>query len=120
MPEQCKACYHRSKTTCSNCGGVEGYPALGLPPCKACPNGLRIGEEVPDSTDTLSGPSIASWTESVERYDFYGVDAAPSFDTLAAVTAANDARIQSIAMMLRAYPERIGQVETLLQIGMGS
>ena len=95
-------------------------PSLNLPPCKACPNGLRIGEEVPDSADTLSGPSIASWTESVERYDFYGVDAAPNFDTIAAVAAANDARIQSIAMVLRAYPERIGQVEALLQIGMGS
>ena len=56
----------------------------------------------------------------MERYDFYGVYAAPNFDTIAAVAAANDARIQSIAMMLRAYPERIGQVETLLQIGMGS
>jgi len=120
MVEQCKACYHRSKTTCPNCGGVEGYPALGLPPCKACPNGLRIGEGVPDSSDTLSGPSIASWTESVERYDFYGVDAAPNYETMASIAAANDARIQSIAMMLRAYPERIGQVETLLQIGMGS
>ena len=52
----------------------------------------------------------------MERYDFYGADAAPSFETIAAVTAANDARIQSIAMVLRAYPERIGQVETLLQI----
>ena len=56
----------------------------------------------------------------MERYDFYGVDAAPNFDTIAAVAAANDARIQSIAILLRAYPERIGQVETLLQIGMGS
>ena len=86
-------------------------PSLGLPPCKACPNGLRIGEEAPNVTD---------WTTTVERYDFYGADAAPSFDTLAAVTAANDARIQSIAMVLRAYPERIGQVEALLQIPMGS
>ena len=82
-------------------------PSLGLPPCKACPNGLRICEEAPNVTD---------WTTTVERYDFYGADAAPSFDTLAAVTAANDARIQSIAMVLRAYPERIGQVEALLQI----
>ena len=56
----------------------------------------------------------------MERYDFYGADAAPNFDTIAAVAAANDARIQSIAILLRAYPERIGQVETLLQIGMGS
>jgi hypothetical protein len=120
MTEQCRVCFHKSKTTCPNCGGLQGVPSLNLPPCKACPNGLRIGEEVRDSADTLSGPSIASWTESVERYDFYGVDAAPSFDTLAAVTAANDARIQSIAILLRAYPERIGQVETLLQIGMGS
>lgn len=107
MPEQCKACYHRSKTTCPNCGGVEGYPALGLPPCKACPNGLRIGEEVPNFTD---------WTTTVERYDFYGADAVPNYETMASIAAANDARIQSIAMVLRAYPERIGQVETLLQI----
>ena len=73
-----------------------------------------------DTDDTITAPDIASWTETVERYDFYGAGAAPSFDTLAAVTAANDARIQAIAMTLRAYPERIGQVETLLQIGMGS
>ena len=111
MVEQCKACYHRSKTTCPNCGGVEGYPALGLPPCKACPNGLRIGEEVPSVTD---------WTTTVERYDFYGADSIPNYETMASIAAANDARIQSIAMMLRAYPDRIGQVETLLQIGMGS
>jgi hypothetical protein len=107
MPEQCKACYHRSKTTCPNCGGVEGYPALGLPPCKACPNGLRIGEEVPNVTD---------WTTTVERYDFYGADSIPNYETMASIAAANDVRIQSIAMMLRAYPERIGQVEALLQI----
>ena len=111
MPEQCKACYHRSKTTCPNCGGVEGYPALGLPPCKACPNGLRIGEEVPNATD---------WTTTVERYDFYGADSIPNYETMASIATANDARIQSIAMMLRIYPERIGQVEALLQIPMGS
>ena len=97
------------------CGGAQGYK--GLPPCSACPSGTIIGQDV---GDTLSGPSIASWTETVERYDFYGADAAPNFDTMAAVAAANEARIQSIAMMLRAYPERIKQVETLLQIGMGS
>ena len=120
MAKQCKACFHRSKTTCPNCGGAEGFPTLGLPPCKVCPHGLRIGDEIPESNDTVTAPDIASWTETVERYDFYGADAAPNFDTLAAVAAANDARIQSIAMMLRAYPERIGQVETLLQIDMGS
>lgn len=114
LPE-CTLCGHRSRQGCPVCGGAQGYK--GLPPCPACPSGTIVGQ---DADDTLSGPSIASWTESVERYDFYGVDAAPSFDTLAAVTAANDARIQSIAMFLRAYPERIGQVETLLQIGMGS
>ena len=114
IPE-CTLCGHRSRQGCPVCGGAQGHK--GLPPCPACPSGTIVGQDV---ADTLSGPSIASWTESVERYDFYGVDAAPSFDTLAAVTAANDARIQSIAMMLRAYPERIGQVETLLQIGMGS
>jgi hypothetical protein len=114
IPE-CTLCGHRSRQGCPVCGGAQGHK--GLPPCPACPSGTIIGHDV---ADTLSGPSIASWTESVERYDFYGVDAAPSFDTLAAVTAANDARIQSIAMVLRAYPERIGQVEALLQIGMGS
>jgi hypothetical protein len=93
---------------------------LGLPPCKACPNGLRIGEELPPTDDTLDAPSIASWTETVERYDFFGVDAVPNYETLASIAAANDARIQSIAMTLRAYPERIAQVETLLNIPMGS
>ena len=68
----------------------------------------------------MASPNVTDWTTTVERYDFYGADAAPSFDTLAAVTAANNARIQSIAMVLREYPESIGQVETLLQIGMGS
>ena len=113
--KDCPLCYHESRQGCPVCGGAQGYK--GLPPCPACPSGTIVGQ---DFTDTLSGPSIASWTESVERYDFYGVDAAPNFDTIAAVAAANDARIQSIAMVLRAYPERIGQVEALLQIGMGS
>lgn len=114
LPE-CTLCGHRSRQGCPVCGGAQGYK--GLPPCSACPSGTIIGQ---DAGDTLSGPSIASWTETVERYDFYGADAAPNFDTLAAVAAANDARIQAIAMTLRTYPERIGQVETLLQIGMGS
>jgi hypothetical protein len=70
--------------------------------------------------DTLAGPSVASWTDTVERYDFFGVDSVPNYETIATIAAANDARIQAIAVMLRAYPERIGQVETLLQIGMGS
>jgi len=114
LPE-CTLCGHRSRQGCPVCGGAQGYK--GLPPCPACPSGTIVAQE---STNTLSSPSITSWTESVERYDFYGADAAPNFETMAAVAAANDARIQAIAMMLRAYPERIGQVETLLQIGMGS
>jgi len=113
--KDCPLCYHESRQGCPVCGGAQGYK--GLPPCSACPSGTIIAQE---ATDTLFGPSIASWTESVERYDFYGADTAPNFDTMAAVAAANDARIQAIAMTLRTYPERIGQVETLLQIGMGS
>jgi hypothetical protein len=70
--------------------------------------------------DTLVSPNVTDWTTTVERYDFYGTDAIPNYETMASIAAANDARIQSIAVMLRAYPERIGQVETLLQIGMGS
>jgi len=114
LPE-CTLCGHRSRQGCPVCGGAQGYK--GLPPCPACPSGTIIGQDI---VDTLSGPSISSWTTSIERYEFYGADALPNFDTIAAIAAANDARIQSIAMMLRAYPERIGQVETLLQIGMGS
>jgi uridine phosphorylase len=76
-----------------------------------------IGQSV---GDTIASPNATDWTTTVERYDFYGTDAVPSFETLASIAAANDARIQSIAMVLRAYPERIGQVEALLQIPMGS
>ena len=107
----CSVCGHESRQGCPACGGAQGYK--GLPPCPACPSGTVIGQPV---GDTIAAPNVTDWTTTVERYDFYGADAAPSFDTLAAVTAANDARIQSIAMVLRAYPERIGQVETLLQI----
>ena len=113
--KDCPLCYHESRQGCPACGGAQGYK--GLPPCPACPSGTVIGQPV---GDTIAAPNVTDWTTTVERYDFYGADAAPSFDTLAAVTAANDARIQSIAMVLRAYPERIGQVEALLQIGMGS
>ena len=113
--KDCPLCYHESRQGCPACGGAQGYK--GLPPCPACPSGTVIGQSI---GDTIASPNVTDWTTTVERYDFYGADAAPSFDTLAAVTAANDARIQSIAMVLRAYPERIGQVETLLQIGMGS
>ena len=113
--KDCPLCYHESRQGCPACGGAQGYK--GLPPCPACPSGTVIGQSI---GDTIASPNVTDWTTTVERYDFYGADAAPSFDTLAAVTAANDARIQAIAMMLRAYPERIGQVETLLQIGMGS
>ena len=109
--KDCPLCYHESRQGCPACGGAQGYK--GLPPCPACPSGTVIGQPV---GDTIASPNVTDWTTTVERYDFYGADAAPSFDTLAAVTAANDARIQSIAMVLRAYPERIGQVETLLQI----
>ena len=66
--------------------------------------------------DTLVSPSVTDWTTTVERYDFYGADSIPNYETMASIAAANDARIQSIAMMLRAYPERIGQGEVLLQI----
>ena len=111
----CSVCGHESRQGCPACGGAQGYK--GLPPCPACPSGTVIGQPV---GDTITSPNVTDWTTTVERYDFYGADAAPSFDTLAAVTAANDARIQSIAMVLRAYPERIGQVEALLQIPMGS
>ena len=38
--EQCLGCFHRSTTTCDICGGQLGTPPL--PPCAACPNGLRI------------------------------------------------------------------------------
>ena len=114
LPE-CTLCGHRSRQGCPVCGGAQGYK--GLPPCPACPSGTIIGQDV---ADTLSGPSIASWTESVERYDFYGAASIANYETMASIAAANDARIQSIAMLLRAYPERIGQVEILLQIGMGS
>ena len=113
--EPCPLCRHKSKQGCPVCGGAQGHK--GLPPCPACPSGTIVGQDV---ADTLSSPSITSWTESVERYDFYGADAAPNYETMASIAAANDARIQAIAMTLRAYPERIGQVETLLQIGMGS
>jgi hypothetical protein len=112
---QCPLCKHRSKRGCPVCGGAQGFK--GLPPCPACPSGTVIGQE---ADDTLDAPSIASWTETVERYDFFGVDSVPNHETLASIAAANDARIQSIAMTLRAYPERIGQVETLLNIPMGS
>jgi hypothetical protein len=114
LPE-CTLCGHRSRQGCPVCGGAQGY--MGLPPCPACPSGTIIGQA---TNDTLAGPSVASWTDTVERYDFFGVDAVPSYETMATIAAANDARIQAIAVMLRAYPERIGQVETLLQIGMGS
>ena len=107
----CSVCGHESRQGCPACGGAQGYK--GLPPCPACPSGTVIGQPV---GDTIASPNVTDWTTTVERYDFYGADAAPSFDTLAAVTAANNARIQSIAMVLRAYPERIGQVEALLQI----
>ena len=113
--KDCPLCYHESRQGCPACGGAQGYK--GLPPCPACPSGTVIGQPV---GDTIASPNVTDWTTTVERYDFYGADAAPNFDTIAAVAAANDARSQSIAMMLRAYPERIGQVETLLQIGMGS
>ena len=113
--KDCPLCYHESRQGCPACGGAQGYK--GLPPCPACPSGTVIGQPV---GDTIASPNVTDWTTTVERYDFYGADAAPSFDTLAAVTAANDARIQSIVMVLRAYPERIGQVEALLQITMGS
>jgi hypothetical protein len=72
-----------------------------------------IGQSV---GDTIASPSVTDWTTTVERYDFYGADSIPNYETMASIAAANDARIQSIAMMLRAYPERIGQVEALLQI----
>ena len=107
----CSVCGHESRQGCPACGGAQGYK--GLPPCPACPSGTVIGQPV---GDTIASPNVTDWTTTVERYDFYGADAVPSFETLASIAAANDARIQSIAMVLRAYPERIGQVETLLQI----
>ena len=113
--KDCPLCYHESRQGCPACGGAQGYK--GLPPCPACPSGTVIGQP---AGDTIAAPNVTDWTTTVERYDFYGADAVPSFETLASIAAANDARIQSIAMVLRAYPERIGQVETLLQIGMGS
>jgi hypothetical protein len=114
LPE-CTLCGHRSRQGCPVCGGAQGYK--GLPPCPSCPSGTIVGQMV---DDTLTGLSVASWTETVERYDFFGVDSVPNYETLASIAAANDARIQSIAMTLRAYPERISQVETLLNIPMGS
>ena len=109
--KDCPLCYHESRQGCPACGGAQGYK--GLPPCPACPSGTVIGQPV---NDTIASPNVTDWTTTVERYDFYGADAVPSFETLASIAAANDARIQSIAMVLRAYPERIGQVEALLQI----
>ena len=110
VPE-CTLCGHRSKRGCPVCGGAQGFK--GLPPCPACPSGTVVGQ---DMDDTLVSPNVTDWTTTVERYDFYGADAVPSFETLASIAAANDARIQSIAMVLGAYPERIGQVEAWLQI----
>ena len=107
----CSVCGHESRQGCPACGGAQGYK--GLPPCPACPSGTVIGKPV---GDTIASPNVTDWTTTVERYDFYGADAVPSFETLASIAATNDARIQSIAMVLRAYPERIGQVEALLQI----
>ena len=109
--KDCPLCYHESRQGCPVCGGAQGYK--GLPPCPACPSGTVIGQPV---GDTIAAPNVTDWTTTVERYDFYGADAIPNYETMASIAAANDARIQSIAMVLRAYPERIGQVEALLQI----
>ena len=110
MVEQCKACFHRSKTTCPNCGGVEGYPTLGLPPCKACPNGLRIGDEMPQVDMTAFG-----------AMDYYGMDLAPSPDTLEAIATSNMQRRARIDIVLQSRPEMLSAVEQLLAIdGLGS
>ena len=43
IPGRCKACGHTARGSCSLCGGYLGHPALGLPPCPACPDGREVG-----------------------------------------------------------------------------
>ena len=110
MTQQCRVCFHRSKTTCPGCGGVEGYPTLGLGPCKACPNGLRIGNEVPQIDMTAFG-----------AMNFYGMDSAPSPVTLEAIATSNMQRRARIDIVLQARPEMLSAIEQLLAIeGLGT
>lgn len=89
---------------------MEGHWTLGLGPCKACPNGLRIGNEVPQIDMTAFG-----------AMDYYGTDAAPNPDTLEAIATANLNRRARISIVLQAQPEMLSAVEQLLAIdGLGS
>lgn len=68
---RCPGCAHRSRGSCSVCGGVLGHPALGLPPCRYCPNGRPIvagtvEERVERIAETLDAwPHIINAVEGV-------------------------------------------------------
>ena len=92
-----------------------GMPNLGLPPCTVCPHGRLLAHDVDDANAELN-----------ELYVFEddGVMIGDVVDpnTLEAIALSNQMRIAQIDAILRANPERIASVETVLGISgyMGS
>jgi hypothetical protein len=90
-------------------------PNLGLPPCTVCPHGRLLAQDIDDANAELT-----------EVYMFQDdgviIGDAPNPDTLEALALSNQMRIAQIDAMLRANPERIPAVESVLGISgyMGS
>ena len=113
--KRCRVCKHRATGGCPNCGGALGMPNLGLPPCTVCPHGRLLASDIDDANAELS---------EVYVFEDDGVIIGEVVDpnTLEAIALSNQMRIAQIDAMLRANPERIPAVESVLGISgyMGS
>ena len=110
-------CRHKSKGSCVYCGGQLGHPALGLPPCPACPTGRQVASDIDDAN---AEPAEVYVLEDDGMVVEIGDGPAP--EVVEALALSNEMRITQIANMLRCNPERIASVESVLGISgfMGS
>jgi hypothetical protein len=66
---RCPGCAHRSRGSCPVCGGVLGDPALGLPPCRWCPNGRPIVAGTIDERIDRIAETLAAWPHLVNAVE---------------------------------------------------